>query len=350
MRSSGGKDGWSTVLCGFGSIAAGISHDQRMARFIKYQTHAQVLRDHPDFNWQAVVDPDPQAQIAARKEWGVPIVVGTPQELPKDFHPQIAVLTTPPEPRLSLLQALPNISGIIVEKPLGNSLSDSRAFIDLCKEKNIVTQVNLFRRSEETCRNLVNGTLNDYVGRPQAATVIYGNGLLNNGTHMIDLVRMLLGEITAVRAVGSQIAIDESVVKGDINVACVLTLSNGVQVAMHPIDFHHYREVAIDIWGERGRLEIYQEGLFMRHSPLRPHRALEDTTEVAIDEPTDIPTKTGVAFYSLYENFAAAMKGQGELHSPLDSALRSEMVVDAVLRSVKADGDLISLDSLVTSV
>ena len=345
MRSSGKTGRWSTVLCGFGSVAAGISHDKHMARFIKYQTHAQVLRDHPDFDWQAVVDPDLQAQVAAREEWGVPIVVGTPQELPQGFHPHIAVLTTPPEPRVSLLHALPSLSGIVVEKPLGNTLEEARVFVDLCKERGVVVQVNLFRRSEETCRGLADGKLDDYVGTTQGATVIYGNGLLNNGIHMIDLVRMLLGEIIAVRAVGPQQTIDAPSVKGDVNIACVLTLSNGAPVTMYPIDFHHYREVAIDIWGERGRLEIYQEGLFMRYSPLRPHRALEDTTEVAIDEPTDIQTKTGVAFYSLYENFAAAMKGKGELHSPLDSALRSETVADAVFRSARAEGALISLDA-----
>ena len=141
---------FKTVLCGFGSVAAGIAKDKRMARFIKYQTHAQVLKDHPDFDWQAVVDSDPEARRIAREEWGIQVVVSSPRELQEEFD--VAVFATSPEPRISILNELGGIKAVIVEKPLGHTFDDARIFMEYCQKRDILCQVNLFRRTDKTYR------------------------------------------------------------------------------------------------------------------------------------------------------------------------------------------------------
>ncbi|MCG8509229.1 MAG: Gfo/Idh/MocA family oxidoreductase, partial [Rhodospirillales bacterium] len=99
-----------------------------MARHIKYQAHAQVLRDHPDFDWQAVIDPDPQARRAARDDWGIPIAVARPQDLPPSFEPEVAILAVPPAPRSELVRDLPTVKALVVEKPLGDTFARSLEF------------------------------------------------------------------------------------------------------------------------------------------------------------------------------------------------------------------------------
>ena len=52
------NDRFFTTLIGFGKVAFSMSNDKKMAKFIKYQTHAQVLKSNKKFCWNAVVEPD----------------------------------------------------------------------------------------------------------------------------------------------------------------------------------------------------------------------------------------------------------------------------------------------------
>ena len=334
---------WKTVLCGFGSVAAGIAKDKRMSRFIKYQTHAQVLNDHLEFDWLAVVDPDPEARRIARDEWNIPVVVEKPQDILEHFKPDVAILATGPGPRAEILRNLPSVKAAVVEKPLGYTFAEAKSFAELCKDRNVICQVNLFRRTDKTYHDLMLGKMQESVGETQAATILYGNGLLNNGVHMIDLVRMLLGEIVSVRALGSLEKARNQVVKDDIDVPCALTLDNGAIVTMHPLDFTHYRDVMLDIWGTRGRLEIYQEGLFLRLSSLNEHRAIEGYSEVDIDNSKNLESYCGTAYYELYDDLARSLRIGKQPSSPLDIALQAETIVDSIKISASQNGSLVQI-------
>lgn len=336
--------GWPTVLCGFGSVAAGIAKDKRMSKHFKYQTHAQVLKDHPAFDWQAVIEPDLDGQRLAREEWGVPIVVSHPNELPSDFIPEVAVLATPPAPREELLRAMPSIKAVVVEKPLGHSLAESISFSDYCKEMGIVAQVNFIRRIDRTYRELLSGPLQKDIGEAQAGTVIYGKGILNNGIHMIDLIRMLFGEITYVRALGP--VKKTELLPDDIDIVAALTLVNGAVITMQPINFRHYRDIVLDVWGTCGRLEVFQAGKFLRRSPVKQHRALENVNEIAIDETIALPSYLDTAYYQVYDDLAGAINGDGVVGSSLENAIRSETVVAAIKASAADDGAAVAVDSM----
>lgn len=72
---------YAAAIVGFGKMAQGYAEDPAMARHFPYATHAQVLRDHPGFDWRAVVDPSVDALAAARDGWNVPHVGTTPTPL-----------------------------------------------------------------------------------------------------------------------------------------------------------------------------------------------------------------------------------------------------------------------------
>ena len=80
--------------------------DKMMKKFIKYQSHAQVLNAHPNFNWDAVIDSDKNRRKVAKKKWRIPIVVDSLSKLPIDYDPDVVVLTTPPEERLDFLKKI----------------------------------------------------------------------------------------------------------------------------------------------------------------------------------------------------------------------------------------------------
>jgi len=332
----------STVLVGFGKIGAGYAADRKMAAYFDYASHAQVLRDHPAFDWTAVVDPSETARNAA-SAWNVPVVVPRIEDLPSGFRPEVAVLATGPDVRDAALARFDGLKLTVVEKPLGTDIAGAERLVADCDARQVGMQVNLFRRAEAATRALAEGGLAERIGAPQAIFGVYGNGLRNNAVHMIDLIRMLAGEVREARALSSPVPAETSPVTGDIAVPFALTLESGVIAVLQPLDFGHYREVGLDIWGTEGRLEILQEGLLMRASPRATHRALDEGHEVASDAAEDIPGAYGRALYALYDNAADWLAGNAPLVSPGTNALTDEHILDAITRSAATGGAAVSI-------
>ena len=212
--------GFRTIVVGFGNAADGSRHDARMAECFTYATHAQVLDDHPAFEWLGVVDPSEAAMQAARDDWNVPHVAGELATVAAAVEPEVAVIAVPPgAARAEIVQQLPTLKAVMVEKPLGIGRRDREAFIDFCRQRSINVQVNYWRRGDELFRRLAGGGLKDRIGRPQAAFATYPNGLYNYGGHMVDFIRMLLGEVATVQAIDEPRPLVDAPLDDDVEAA-----------------------------------------------------------------------------------------------------------------------------------
>lgn len=330
-----------TVLVGFGAIAHGLSVDRRMAAYFRYATHAQVLRDHPKFDWCGTVDPDPKARARARTATAVPVfdTLGAAQAA---LEPEIAVIAAPPAVRLQVLKAFPGLRGVVVEKPLGADLASAKRFAARCARARLPVQVCFWRRGDRTLRRLAAGSAKS-LGAIQAGFAVYGNGLHNNGVHLVDFVRMQAGEIVAVRALGPASPVVRAPIPGDVHLPAALYLDSGATVSMAPVDFARYREVALDLWGTKARRVFDQETLRIVDYPRVPNRGLENAHEIAHDRPRGYAPGTATAFYDLYSDLAKAIATGGRTVSDAANALRAEIVVDALLRSAARGGARIQL-------
>lgn len=332
-----------TVLVGLGKVGAGYANDPLMAGHYPYATHAQVLADHPAFAWEAILDIDDAALKAARLRWNIPIVAHNAEELARFYQPEIAVIATPPESRNGIIEWLPSLRAVLVEKPLGPSLKEGRDFLDRCEQRGVRVQCNLWRRADESFRSLAGGELARLIGKPQAVYGIYGNGLRNNGTHMIDFVRMLFGEVGAAQAISGIAPYSAGPLRGDVHIAFTLRLHDSLVVMMQPVRFEWYRENGLDIWGEKARLSILQEGLGISLYPRRANRAMQCEWEIASDFPQARESTVGHAYYRMYTNLAASVRGEAAMWSPGESALQTERVIEAVIESAQNNGKSIEL-------
>ncbi|MGE0254655.1 MAG: Gfo/Idh/MocA family protein [Alphaproteobacteria bacterium] len=332
-----------TVIVGFGAIARGLERDARMARYFRYATHAQALAAHPAFAWTAVVDPDPAARAAVAVWPGVRACASL-AELPDAASYEVAVLSGPPDSRIDAARSLPGLKAVMAEKPLGADFAAAGTLVELCRTRGVALQVNLWRRGDATMRALAAGGREARIGRLQAGTALYGNGLRNNGTHLVDLLRMLCGEVRTVRAAGPATVLGGTPLAGDVALSAEIVMAGGGQVALLPLDFAQYREVGLDLWGERGRLSILHEGLLVQHYPRRANRAVDGTDEIACDSPETLPAGASDALYALYDNLAAHLATGAAMASSGASALASEAVIDALLRSSRGAGCVVALD------
>jgi len=336
--------GFRTALVGVGRMGATYADDPLTKRHYRHASHAEVLAAHPAFAWEAVVDPDAPALAQARARWGIVHGSASIEDLLVDYDPEILVLATPPSAYASIVKACPGVKAVLCEKPLGRNLAEAQALLEFCDARGILLQVNYWRRGDPLYRRFAAGELCERVGPPQAISGVYGNGLVNNGGHLVDLCRMLFGEITGVSAFGFARRKGELALEGDFDVSCALRFACGAEAALLPLAFGHYREIGLDVWGETGRLELFNEGLTTRLARRSPHRALVGAAEICVDAPESLTSTVGDALFQIYENLAAALHGRETLVSPGTSAWRTAVVIDAILRSAESgDGRMHAL-------
>jgi len=303
-------------------------------RHFAYGSHAQVLAVHPAIEWIGAADLSQAALDGVAARWNVPILGRTAAEVAAVCEPEIAVIATPPGQRIEAIRQFPTLRAVLVEKPLGGTLEESEAVVSECRSRGLLVQVNLMRRADDLMRQFAGGGLHELIGRPQAAFGLYGNGLLNNGTHLIDLARMLLGEIAAIEWTARVHGQSTGPLPSDLQAAFTLRLESGVRVMIQPLDFDHYREMELDVWGETGRVAITQEGFGIQVYPSGACRLLQGEREVACDYPRLLEPSLGMAFYRMYDNLVKALCGEETLCSSGDSALRTAKAVHEILDRV----------------
>lgn len=324
-----------TVLVGCGRMGAGYAADPVMARHYHYVSHAQVLAEHPAFTWTAAVDRNHDNAAAVAARWHLPAAATRLEDLPDRDNIEAVVLAVPPGERLAALDALPGLRAVLVEKPLGANLAEAESFAAACAARHITVQVNLPRRCDATHRRLAEGGLARLIGAPQGATLVYGNGLANNGTHMIDVARMLLGEVAAVGPAAGIAPRREGPIDGDVNVPFAMRMASGIPVFALPVAFAHYRENAVDVWGAHGRIALVQEGLRLLVHARGENRAMQGERELANDAPAAETTTIGISLRAVYDDLADAIAGGHTPRSPIASALATVRVVEAVRRAIR---------------
>ncbi len=309
-----------SIIVGFGRIANSIRLDRKISRTFKYASHAQVLEEHPKFKWIGVVDPSETAQKDALV-WGI-----RPGTLEDFEESEFAVLAIPPGARLETIGKLPNLKAILTEKPMG---AEGGLMLEYCDEMGIDVSVNYWRRGVEYYQDLANGGLKRRVGTPQVVFCTYGNGLFNNGSHLVDFIQMLFGEVDSTSTVGKPQTLKSLGCSGpmdDYSATFVMEMASGFNVHVAPIDFNKYREVGVDIWGDKGRLFLCQESLRAYHYPMATHRSMEKQKEIASDMfGVELPNVRH-AFYNLYTSIA-----EGKSLSSGESAVLTQEILEGII-------------------
>jgi predicted dehydrogenase len=139
--------------------------------------HARAYKENPDCELLAIIDKRLDLATKAGEKWDIPIV-GNQYETLGELGLDIVSICTPPQTHYEVLKDMlvinPNLKAIYCEKPISIELKEAEEMVELCKEKNVILQVNHQRR----------------FGVP---TFYYSRGLFNTGTHLVDMLRMFFG-------------------------------------------------------------------------------------------------------------------------------------------------------------
>ena len=125
---------------------------------------------------------------------------------------------------------------IFCEKPVSTSAGAAEQMIRACRDAGVQLAVNYTRRWDPSIVDLRKAIEEDRWGRLRSVVGYYNKGLLNNGSHLLDLLLFLFDDV-AIKAVGAPI---EDFVPSDATVPFWLETAHHVPIQIacgHAEDF-----------------------------------------------------------------------------------------------------------------
>jgi predicted dehydrogenase len=145
-------------------------------------SHARAYHVNPNTELLAIFDKRFNKAYEAAMKWEVP-VMGDQYWGIGELGIDIVSICTPPQTHLEIVKDMlmcnQGLQAIYCEKPITIDLDEAKEMIALCREANVLLQINHQRR----------------FGRP---TFTFSRGIFNTGTHMVDMLRQYFGEVMEV--------------------------------------------------------------------------------------------------------------------------------------------------------
>jgi len=145
------------------------------------------------------------------------------------------------------------IKGVLIEKPISNSLLNAKKIIDVCKKHEIILAINHQRRFDPAYYYIQKFLQKKNLGDIQIINLYYGRGITNTGSHLFDLLRLLFGEIKSVTGIFSK---NKSINLLDPNIDATLHFQNNLTCSLQSLDAKYFTMAELDIIGQKGRIQI----------------------------------------------------------------------------------------------
>ena len=204
-------------------------------------SHAKAFLNHGGFALTACVEPNYSKRIAFQKRWRVPTGYANKKELsPEVGQFDVITICSPTSSHkedIDLALALKPML-IFCEKPVTSSLQDTKVLVEACNQKHVLMAVNYSRRWSPQVILLKAELTEGLWGDVRSVSAVYNKGILNNGSHMLDLLLYLFGPLQVVsvgRAVNDFFPEDPSIdatLSSDKGFPIQLNVANALDFAM----------------------------------------------------------------------------------------------------------------------
>ncbi|MFZ3130318.1 MAG: Gfo/Idh/MocA family oxidoreductase, partial [Desulfosporosinus sp.] len=145
---------------------------------------------------------------------------------------------------------------VFAEKPLTATLVHSEKILELYKQRSIPGIVNYSRRFVPDFSRIRQEIRNGCYGEYLTGTGYYGKGILHNGSHMIDLLRYLLGDIQ----VGQVISSMYDYYPNEPSVSAALILQGDKTFTIQHVNCRAFTIFEMDLLFERKRIRMIDGG------------------------------------------------------------------------------------------
>jgi predicted dehydrogenase len=218
------------------------------------ETHAGSYFKNSKTNLVALCDIDESKLKQYGKKFSVSELFTNPDDLFKNVPLDCISICTHADTHLSIVRSAVNhgIKTIFLEKPISNSLKNSFEILKICKKNNVLLLIDHQRRFDPFFINLRN-FVNTKLGKIQMINITYGGGIVNTGTHIIDLLRYFFGNIDYVDAKNSENFSGNLL---DPNIDAKIVFKNKIICFLHALDLSNFGFLEMQIFGSQAVLRI----------------------------------------------------------------------------------------------
>lgn len=312
---------FAAAVVGLGRIGQGYDYGQSgTARVV---THATGFACHRRFKLVAAVDPDGTQRERFERKFGVPAYRDV-KSLMARHQPEVFSICVPTAERLPVFEEVIDFRprAVLCEKPIAPSVAEARRIVSLAEQSGCALAVNYMRRFEPGAMALKKALEQGAVGEIYKGTVWYSKGMLNNGSHFVDLLRFLLGEVTEIRLIRDGRSWDERDPEPDL----------ALQFGRAEIYFLAGREECfsmgeVALIGSRGMVSYREKGAVIEMRGVERSRVFPEYVVLSRDVhtiPTDMTRYQWHVLEALYRHLVDGMP----LNSDGQSATETLAVVE----------------------
>ena len=240
--------GCGRIGCDCGDPAIGSS---------RLTTHAAAYRALDRTELVALCDIDEPRLSQAGQRYGITRLYRDHRALIESERPDLISICTPADDHAPVLRDIVEhgaVAAVLLEKPVAASLAAARELARDVSGSGIPVAVNYIRRFVPVYRQLVADIRSGGLGRMQHISGLYGKGIFNNGTHLLDLLRWMFGDPSTVTGT--------AIVSGgcDPTMDLRITWEGGCDAWVRGTDSEAYNVFELDLVGTAGRVRLTDIG------------------------------------------------------------------------------------------
>lgn len=319
------------LMVGCGNIAGGF--DQARAPGDLPYTHAGAYVRDGRFNITVCAEPDDIRRAGFMAAWGVPIGFRSVDEILDSGHQfDVVSICSPTSCHAHDLEVALRLKPklIFCEKPFTSSLADSERLVEECLKSDVLLAVNHTRRWDPDVVKLQADMQAGCWGQLRSVVGYYNKGILNNGSHMLDLLHLLVGGMSIVK-VGKPV---HDFFPKDPAVPVWLESAQGVPVHLACGHAEDYALFELQLIFSHGVLIMEEGGMYWRE-----RRVIDSTTfkgyrklEEGVRREGEYPR----AMLQAADNIFRAIKYAEPLASTGESALAAQRICQQITQQACA--------------
>lgn len=291
------EEKFNVLIVGAGSIGA--FFDAPCSKNIL--THAHAFSKIEKFNLLGFVDISKQKGEEAAKLWNVNYFSSMEEAFSKNKVDVVSVCV-PDEYHYDILKKVSSfpMKLVFAEKPLTTNLDQAEEIMKIYKKKNMKCLINYSRRFVSEFSVLRDNILNCQYGEYICGNGYYGKGILHSGSHMIDFLRYLIGEVEDEKSVDCNF----DFYNNDPSITSILSFKDNKIFTMNIIPCNNYTVFEIDLLFQEKRIRITDLGFSVEEYGLVNSEIFNDYINIGIQKKysTDFGNAMKNAVINIYNN------------------------------------------------
>ncbi|WP_293751050.1 Gfo/Idh/MocA family oxidoreductase [uncultured Paraglaciecola sp.] len=188
----------NVLIVGCGNIAG--AFDENRGEYKFPYTHAGAYAQDDRFNIVGCVEPDQVKRLEFMSFWLVDQGWSSIDEIQGEVAFDIISICSPTiyhyENILSAIALKPQL--VFCEKPIAATLLDAERIVNECERAGILLAINHTRTWDQVLQQLKLDMDSGNWGELRSVVGLYNKGILNNGSHLLDLLLFLVGELQVI--------------------------------------------------------------------------------------------------------------------------------------------------------